>query len=143
MIVSGHAHVAAAPAQLWASLSDPRRLAEQLPEVQELEIADESHFAAVVQAPSALGASVFAMQFSISDRREAEHVRIEAHGLGGENLVELAIELALAPDAAGTEVDWTADVRVRGVLASLVQRALPAIVSEQVTELLTLGAGVA
>jgi carbon monoxide dehydrogenase subunit G len=57
-------------------------------------------------------------------------------GQTGENQVWMSVELDLTSEDEGSAASWTADVRVRGVLASLVQRNLPALVTDQVNGVL-------
>jgi carbon monoxide dehydrogenase subunit G len=139
MIVSGRAVVPVAIPELWAALSDPARLGEALPHVDNVDVHGDGGFSAIARPRTGLGETPLRMNFSIADQREGEHVRIVGSGLAGENTVSLAVELDLASadDGSSSEASWTADVQVGGVLASLVQRALPALVTEQVNEVLS------
>jgi carbon monoxide dehydrogenase subunit G len=136
VIVSGTSTLALSPPDAWAALSDPSRLGEAIPHVDSVDVGSDGAFSAVARPHTSLGASPLRMDFEIADRREGEHVRILGSGTAGENLVQLAVELDLSADGGGTRASWTADVRVRGVLASLLQRSLPALVTDQVNAVL-------
>jgi carbon monoxide dehydrogenase subunit G len=136
VIVSGTSTLSLSPPEAWAALSDPARLGDAIPHVDSVDVASDGSFSAVARPVTGLGSSPLRMDFEIADRREGEHVRILGSGLAGENFVQLAVELDLSPDAGGTRASWTADVHVRGVLASLVQRSLPLLVAEQVDAVL-------
>jgi len=140
MIVSGQKTLAAAPSELWAVLSDPARLAETLPGVTDVSVRDANHFSAVAHPVTALGETRVALEFEIADQRPDEHVRIVGSGNSGENLVALTITLDLAPDDAGTAASWRAEVLLRGVLRSLLQRGLGELTREQVDAVLGAGA---
>jgi carbon monoxide dehydrogenase subunit G len=136
MKVSGRTTVAMAAPELWAALSDPARLGEALPHVDGVDTHGDGSFSAWARPRTSLGETPLRMDFQIADRREGEHVRIVGEGTAGENFLKLSVDLDLTAQGDSSEASWTADIQVRGVLASLVQRALPALVTEQVNEVL-------
>jgi uncharacterized protein len=140
MIVSGSTVVAAPRAELWAVLRDPTCLAEALPHVGDVSIEDDRHFSAVAHPVTALGVTRVAMAFEIVEERPHEYVRITGSGSTGENLLELSIALELADDGESTAASWNADLRIRGVLSSLLQRGLGTLFNEQVDAVLAAGA---
>jgi len=120
-------------AELWAVLSDPARLGDALPHVDTVDVRDDANFSATVRVGTGLGQTPLRMEFEIADRREGEHVRIVGTGTAGENEVWMSVSLDLSSDDdGGSAASWNADVRIRGVLSSLLQRNLPAIVSDQI-----------
>jgi len=140
MIVRGSTSVGAPRAALWSVLSDPARLGEALPGVDHVAIEDDRRFSADVRAATALGETPLALDFEIVEQRPGEFVRIDGAGSAGENQLALSVELSLADDGAGTTASWSADVRLRGVLGSLLQRGLPSLFNEQVGAMLAAGA---
>ncbi|HXD56512.1 MAG TPA: SRPBCC domain-containing protein [Thermoleophilaceae bacterium] len=133
MNVSGRSTVPMPPAELWAVLSDPARLGDALPHVDTVDVRDDANFSATVRVGTGLGQTPLRMEFEIADRREGEHVRIVGTGTAGENEVWMSVSLDLSSDDdGGSAASWNADVRIRGVLSSLLQRNLPAIVSDQI-----------
>jgi carbon monoxide dehydrogenase subunit G len=136
MIVSGSALVPIAAPELWAALSDPVRLGEALPHVDTVDSDGGDRFSAWARPRTGLGDTPLRMEFEIADRRDGEHVRIIGEGTAGENFVKLTVDLDVVASGDSSEASWTADIQVRGVLASLVQRSLPALLTEQVNEVL-------
>jgi len=131
--VSGRSTVPMPAAELWAVLSDPARLGDALPHVDTVDVRDDANFSATVRVGTGLGQTPLRMEFEIADRREGEHVRIVGTGTAGENEVWMSVSLDLSSDDdGGSAASWNADVRIRGVLSSLLQRNLPAIVSDQI-----------
>jgi carbon monoxide dehydrogenase subunit G len=140
MIVNGQTQVALGREELWAALCDPARLAEALPGAGEVSVSDERHFSAVAHPLTALGETRVSMEFTISEQPPSEHVRIHGSGSAGENLIELSIALDLSGEEDTTSVSWRADLALRGVLASLLQRGAGELLREQVEAVLAAGA---
>jgi carbon monoxide dehydrogenase subunit G len=140
MIVVGSSIVTVPREGLWEVLSDPARLAEALPGVEAVSVDDERRFSAVARPRTALGVTRLAMDFEILEQRASEFVRISAGGSAGEGLVAFTIELTLADAGAQTQANWRADVALRGVLASLLQRSLGPLFNQQVEDVLEAGA---
>src|ERR1039457_4522578 len=91
-------------------------------------------------ALAALGETRLAMDFEIVEQRPSEYVRISGVGSPGENQLQLSIELDLGSDGEQTVASWSADVQLRGVLRSLLQRGLGSLFNEQVEAVLSAGA---
>jgi carbon monoxide dehydrogenase subunit G len=136
MNVSGRSVVPMPVAELWTALSDPSRLGEALPHVDVVDVGDDGGFSATFRVPTGLGQTPVRMDFEIADRRDGEHVRVVGSGEVGENQVWMSVGLDLSAEGDGAAASWTADVRVRGVLGSLVQRNLSALVTDQVNGVL-------
>jgi len=136
MRAHGERGVAIAPADLWRALSDPEALGEALPNVDLVDVHDADRFSASVRFATGVGVTPLRMEFTVSDRREGEHVRIAGSGRGGDHAVELELELDVAAQGSGSTVHWTADVQVLGPLRSLGQRVIPGLAKGQVDAVL-------
>jgi carbon monoxide dehydrogenase subunit G len=140
MIVSGQSSLAAPREELWAVLADPGRLAQTLPDVSDVSVEDEHRFSAVAHPVTALGGTRVAMEFEVAEQRHGEYVRIVGSGSSGESLVGVEIELELASEGdGGTKASWRADLALRGVLSSLLQRVAGELLREQVESVLAAG----
>ena len=142
MIVHGSSVVAAPRERLWEVLSDPGRLAEALPGVDAVSIESAQRFSALARPRTALGETRLEMDFEIVEQRPSEFVRISGSGYAGESLLSLMVELELADGAAAgqTDASWRAEVALRGVLSSLLQRSIGPLLNQQVEEVLDAGA---
>jgi carbon monoxide dehydrogenase subunit G len=141
MIVTGSRSVAAPRELLWQVLSDPARLADALPGVDGVSLDGDSRFSALARPRTALGETRMEMDFEIAEQRPSDYVRISGSGFAGESLISLTIELELADGGAAlTQASWRAEVAVRGVLSSLLQRGLGPLFNQQVEEVLEAGA---
>ena len=143
MITRGQTVVPVARPVLWAVLSDPMVLATALPDADEISIDDDRHFSAIATAATGLGRTRVVMSFEIVEQRLNEFVRIHGSGTAGENLVDLSVALELADSGDQTDATWQADVHLRGVISSLLQRGLGPIVNEQIEGVLSAAASIA
>lgn len=132
MRAEGSLEVPAARPGLYRMLSDPRRLEDALPSVDAVVLEDDEHFAVMAAPATGLGVTPLALSVVIADRREDEHVRLAGTGEGGEYTVSFAVEVDFHDAGPGTRVDWVAEARFSGVIGSLGQRVLPAILRQQV-----------
>lgn len=134
MRVEGSYRAAVASDRLWAALSDPERLGGALPEVGAVDVVDADRFSAAVRPATNLGVTPLRLDVRIAERADGERVRIVGDGAGGEHRVAFDVELELsARGSDGCDVAWRAGVQAYGVLASLTQRVLPALLRDQVT----------
>lgn len=136
MRVEGERRCGPDAAALWSVLSDPERLGEALPGVDSVDVESPERFSASVRPVTGLGVTPVHLAFTVRDRREREHVRIEGRGRTGENAVDVGVEFDLLPEGGGTAVRWRSDFQVLGVLGAVAQRTLPGLVAEQVDALL-------
>ena len=127
-------YTSTAPADaLWSALADPERLGEALPGVSYVDVESPERFSATVRPATTVGITPLDLEVEIRDREEGRRVRLVGDGAGGEHRVTFDVSLTLTPAGSGCEVAWSAGVQAYGVLASLTQRILPAILRDQVT----------
>jgi len=135
MRIQGSTSVSASRDEAWETLTDPRKVTELLPD-GEITSSDEQIWRARLSPRTALGKSPFDFTFALVERRPGEYVEVTGHGYGSQHVVDLSAALELRDEGSGTRIDWEADVRLGGVLASLGQRSLPYVVRSQVEQTL-------
>lgn len=118
--------------ELWQRLTSPRLLEQAMPGVEWVDIEDDDRFTMRIAPQTALGATPFTLRWQIRGRREPEQLKLEGSGVDGEYGGRLSVELELAAAGGATEVRWQAEARFGGVLSSLGQRVLPALVSDRI-----------
>jgi len=131
MKFSGSERLQEAPAEVWAKLSDPRALAEALPEVEGVEVGGES-FEASFQPVTGLGATPMKVAFTVAEREEPKRLVVTGHGGAAEYAVRLRAGFELSEADGGTQVDWTLELHIYGVLRSLTQRVIENLAQQQV-----------
>lgn len=136
MRVSGMERVDLPAAEVFARLSDPERLGEALPAVQSVDAEGPDRFTAAFRPTTGLGVTPMRMTFEVTERQEPQRLRVVGDGGAAEYAVRVDAAFELVDQGDTTEVHWSADARVAGVLRSLTQRVLPQIVSDQVADVL-------
>jgi carbon monoxide dehydrogenase subunit G len=115
--IEGTKHFAAPPARVWDALVDPELLAGFLPGVQSLQVADDSHWSAVMRLP--MSPVSLTLRFELRERARPDRALLQARGkrFGGSADVETTFDLVAAGE--GTEMGWAADIRLGGTLSRL------------------------
>jgi carbon monoxide dehydrogenase subunit G len=136
MKVVGIERMAMPPAETWSRLSDLERLGNALPAVQVVDVEQPDRFTAVFRPTTGLGSTPVTMVFDVAERSEPRRLRVIGTGGAGEYAIGLDAAFELVADGDATEVHWTLDTHLHGVLRSLTQRVLPELVRDQVAGVL-------
>jgi carbon monoxide dehydrogenase subunit G len=136
MRVTGTEVLALTPDEAWKRISDVETLGAALPSVQAVNVETADRFTAAFRPTTGLGSTPVRMTFTVTDRQAPGRLQVEGRGGATDSAVHVRCDLALAANGSGTEVSWAVDAQVLGVLRSLTQRVLPALVTDQVTDVL-------
>jgi carbon monoxide dehydrogenase subunit G len=123
--------------RVWEVLNDPKEMANLMPGVESFEVLDDAHWKAKVKVPLGLGSLNMGIDFEKSDTRPPEHARLQAKGKGVGAIMSMETQFDLSEEDGGTAMRWQADVRIFGQVASMGQRVLQPIVTQQVQDVLT------
>jgi uncharacterized protein len=122
---------------VWDVLNDPAEMAGLMPGVESFEILDDTHWKAKVKVPLGLGSLRMSIDFEKAESRPPEHARLQAKGKGVGAIMSMETQFHLSEEGAGTAMRWEADVRILGQVASMGQRVVQPIVTQQVDNVLT------
>ena len=136
MRLEGSEHLALAPPEVWAKLSDPRSLGEALQAVESVEVGGGDGFEATFRPTTGLGATPMKVAFEVAEREEPSRLVVTGHGGAAEYAVRLRAAIELAEAGGGTDVSWTLELHLYGVLRSLTQRVIEQLARQQVAALL-------
>ncbi len=137
MKVSGERSFAAPRNAVWRVLNDPAELAALMPGVEGFDVHDERHWQARVKIPLGLGGLKMTIDFEKTDEREPDFAALQAKGTGVGALLSMQTRFELAEtDGDTTAMQWEADVRLGGQVASMGLRVLQPIVNQQVGSVL-------
>ena len=137
MKVEGTRSYTAPRERVWDVLNDPAEMAGLMPGVESFEILDETHWKAKVKVPLGLGSLRMSIDFEKAESRPPEHARLQAKGKGVGAIMSMETQFHLSEDGGGTAMRWEADVRILGQVASMGQRVVQPIVTQQVDNVLT------
>ena len=137
MRVEGTRTFTAPRATVWQVLNDPSRLAKTMPGVESFDVQDDKHWRAHVKVPLGLGGLRMSIDFEKTEEREPEFAKLHAKGNGVGAIMNMDTSFQLSEGDGGTNMHWEADVHILGPVASMGQRVLQPIVSQQVSGVLT------
>lgn len=118
--------------RVWAILTDAEAVGPCVPGFEQLEVRDESNFQARVKAGIGPVRGKFTFDVTWQELTAPERARMTVRGKapGSAVTADSRMTLADAPNG-GTELSWTADVVVHGMIASVGARLLDGFVDKQ------------
>ncbi len=115
-------------AQAWQLLIDPRQVSKCVPGLKSLEVIDAFHFNAAVGFGVGSFTAAFTMNVEWLELEAPNRARMKIHGSAPGSVVDGESEMKLsAVDANTTNLDWTADVNIGGMLASVGGRLISGV----------------
>ena len=137
MNVEGERTFAEPRAVVWRVLNDPASMAKTMPGVETFEVHDEKRWTANVKIPLGLGGLKMKVDLEKTEEREPEFAAMRIKGTGVGALMNMVTTFELSDAAGGgTDMKWTADVKILGPVGSMGQRVLQPIVNQQVGNVL-------
>jgi len=136
--VSGERVFDAPRAIVWKVMNDPEAMAKTMPGVETFDIHDDRHWTANVKIPLGLGGLKMKVDMEKLEEREPEFAKLAVKGNGVGAMMNMETSFTLTDAAAGgTEMAWSAEVKILGPVGSMGQRVLQPIVNQQVQHVLT------
>ena len=128
MQLEGEYQINCSQAAAWRFISDPQQIVQCLPDLQELDLKDSTHFTVKVKVGMAFVRGTFKFDFTLLDQAPPAHSRFEANGKGAGVSVRLQAVIDLKETGpTSTELSWKSDVELGGLLGevslSLIQRS--------------------
>jgi hypothetical protein len=135
--VDGERTFAAPRATVWKVLNDPSSMAKTMPGVESFDVHDDKRWTANVKIPLGLGGLKMKVDMEKTEEREPEFaaMHIKGQGVGAMMNMQTTFALSDAGDG-GTQMKWTADVKIAGPVGSMGQRVLQPILNQQVQHVL-------
>ena len=136
MNVSGERSFAAPREAVWRVMNDPASMAKTMPGVESFDVHDERRWTANVKIPLGLGGLKMKIDMEKIEEQEPEHaaLKIKGHGVGA--MLSMTTSFDLADAEGGTQMTWSADVKIAGPVGSMGQRVIQPIVNQQVAHVL-------
>ena len=126
MKLAGAVMLPASPEQVWALLNDPARLARLLPGCERLEPDGPDRYKAAVKFGIAAISGKYAGTLQFAEKKPPRSLVLKMDGKGLPGFVKGEGRIDLAAESAGTELTYSGEAQVGGLIASVGQRMLDA-----------------
>jgi carbon monoxide dehydrogenase subunit G len=136
MIVEGERTFDAPRETVWKVLNDPASMAATMPGVESFDVHDADRWTANVKIPLGLGGLKMKIDMTKTDERSLEFASMQIKGQGVGAMMNMVTTFELSDVAEGTQMKWSADVKIAGPVGSMGQRVLQPIVNQQVQHVL-------
>jgi len=114
----------APPEKVWELLTDPVRLAKLLPGCERLDPDGPDRYKAAVKFGIAAISGKYAGTVEFAEKKPPHSMRMKISGKGLPGFVDGTGNIELAENAGQTELRYTGDAQVGGMIASVGQRMM-------------------
>jgi carbon monoxide dehydrogenase subunit G len=131
MDLNGEVKMPAAPAAVYAVLTDPEGLLKTMPGLKSLEPDGENRYRAVLELGVAAVRGRYTGVMEILDAEPPRHYRLKMNGQGPGAFVnlEIAVDISDGPDPHTAVVRHTGNAQVGGTIAGVGQRVIGGVAS--------------
>ena len=129
MHIEGERHFRARPEEVYRALTDPDELSAAFPAIEHVD-AEGADWTVVVRPPFPGG---FRLRFSVhlEELYEPRHARLRAWGKSIAGRISVDSRFELARVHGGTQMRWSADIDVAGLVSGLGSQSLGAVAKRQ------------
>jgi len=124
--LAGTASLPAPPSEVWSLLTDPSRLSRLLPGCERLEPDGPDRFKAVVKFGIAAISGKYAGTVEFAEKKPPHSLVLKMDGKGLPGFVKGEGRIELTANGSDTELAYTGEAQVGGLIASVGQRMLDA-----------------
>ena len=126
MTIQGTHDLARPPAQVFEALNDPAILQETIPGCEKLEKTAADEYSAQLKIGIAAVKGSYAGKVRLSDQQPPNRFTLQLEGKGAQGFVKGTARVELKEKDQGTELRYTADVQVGGLIAAVGSRMIEA-----------------
>lgn len=126
MKIEGTQTINAPRERVFDALTDPTILQRCIPGCEQLEKTGDNQYNAKLSAGVGPVKGIFNATVSLTELHRPEHYKLSVDGKGQPGFVKGSGELNLVESGAATEVNYSGEVNVGGLLASVGQRMIQA-----------------
>ena len=127
MKIEGTQKIDAPRERIFAALIDPAVLQKCIPGCEQMEKTAENQYNARLTAGVGPVKGVFTATVSLQDIVAPQHYKLVVEGKGQPGFVKGSGELNLKDDGGATSIEYTGEVNVGGLIASVGQRMIQAV----------------
>ena len=126
MTIQGTHDLARPPAQVFEALNDPAILQQTIPGCEKLETTAADEYSAQLKIGIAAVKGSYAGKVRLSDQQPPNRFTLHLEGKGAQGFVKGTARVELKEKDQGTELRYTADVQVGGLIAAVGSRMIEA-----------------
>jgi carbon monoxide dehydrogenase subunit G len=120
MKFEGRVEIHAPRPKVWASVTDPDQIARCVPGVQSIEKLDGGRFKVHAKVSVGFISSKLVVDAEFTEIHEPDDATVLARGQASGSAVDATAKIVLTDGTDGsTVIDWTADVTMSGMIASV------------------------
>ena len=134
MEFEGEFSVATSPEETWDFLLDPEKLAGCIPNCQDVEVIDDTHYTATIGISVSYISATFDTNVEILEQDEEEYLKVKLTGNAeeGDSRMEATGEMEMTPrDDGGTDVWYKNTVEVTGRVMNMGSRIVKSVGQRQ------------
>jgi len=121
--------------RVWEFVTNPDNFIKIIPDVQKYEKIDDKNFKTTFKIGLGMIKGSINMTFRLEDLNPPNSLKVVGRGSGMQSTADLTLALQLTPANGGTEVSWSADLMVGGLVASVGSRLLESTTKNKVKEI--------
>ncbi len=110
--------------KLWEFINDPAKIGKCMPEIKSLNVESADKFLATIPVGVGFIKADFKFKIEIIDKQPINSVRVKAVGAGSGSSITIDTKIELNEISGGTELTYTSETKVGGMIASLGQRLI-------------------
>jgi carbon monoxide dehydrogenase subunit G len=118
MHLEGQFTVSGSQVDVYAFLTDPRRVSRHMPDVTNVDIQDDDHFSVTARVGVSHMKGTMVMKLEIRDRQPPVGTTVVGRGSGLASNIDMVTRFRLERSDGQTVVYWQGDVTISGKLAA-------------------------
>lgn len=132
---TGQEQVSAPVSDVWTFIRDPRKVASCLPDVDTVDVHDDTHFDATVKVGVGPVRGKFKFKIELQPAPDAGRMTVKINGGGFGSVVDLMAGANIVDNGdATTTLDWGGEATMRGPVATVGGRVLDAQAQKLITQ---------
>lgn len=135
MQFSGKEEVKASPEKVFDFITDPQNFAKGIPDIKKIDVLGPDKFKVTAKLGISFLRGTFVIDFTVKEVDRPKHASLHGHGTGVGSAVDLDIDMDLKEKDGYTIMNWKADAKIAGMLASLGQRMINSVAEKLVRQI--------
>jgi carbon monoxide dehydrogenase subunit G len=133
----GSFEVAASPEKAYAFLVDPRQLLSVIPDVESSDVVDDSNFSARAKVGMSFIKGSVALKFTFVEKKPNSYAKLSAKGSGAGSSMDILMTFNVnETQSGGSQVLWSTDAKVGGLMASVGSRLIDSAAEKYITRVI-------